>query len=367
MKTASSAPLLIIVLVASLLLLSACMSAEERAANAQFSLATLTAAVAQSTSTEEAVQAARTSTAEANDLAVLRGELAKTAIAREEYSTATAAAAIVIATADARHTAEAAQLTAQAAGTATQVAKLTATEAAHVQQTANAKDTADAWDRYLTQKTLDAASTADAVAMQDHFSSQTATATAQAPLDAYTAGIREDEETLRDLGIQRAKNWNWLLGAAPYIVTTPVLILLILLAWRFGIIESNRRKQQPTGEIIDERNGQLTVLIPTKSYWPTLESPRDGARTTPAPVEAQAAFNAQTLVVEAVKALSASVHPLAPVARQMLDRLTAPNAAAPLTAGSQPTIRILTPGQDQIVDAWVEELETKHLTSESGS
>jgi len=304
-------------------LLTSCMSADYYAAQADSQRSTATAQVIGATATIEAERIMRTTTAEAQRLEAARVDMRRTDQAIE--ATATAG---VQQTAVAQATAAAAQITAEynQAETATAEAQSQATAQAHVIETQRA------WVQ--TQAAQEAQGTATAIGMAFLIADKTATAQAQATgtqrawvqtqtvVTAEQAALersRMDADKLRSLGIVRAERTNLLLAGAPYVAGSLVLVLLIWLGWRFGLAESNRRKQQPDGTIIDERGGSLTVLIPNRSLWPQLENTAQGAVTQEVSEGAQSVVAGQAQLVEALRALAAAgTAPTLPQMREMM-------------------------------------------------
>ena len=343
------------------------MSADYYAAQADSQRSTATAQVIGATATIEAEHILRTTTAEAQRLEAARVDMRRTDQAIE--ATATAG---VQQTAVAQATAAAAQITAEynQAATATKDAHNLATSQAHVIETQRA------WVQ--TQTAQDAQATGTAIGVAFLIADKTATAQAQAAgtqrawvqtqtvVAAEQAALeraRADADKLRDLGIVRVERTNLLLAGAPYVAGSFVLILLIWLGWRFGLAESNRRKQQPDGTIMDERGGNLAVLIPGHSLGAGMLNSETGLVLQPASEAAQVETVRLNAAVEALRALAAAG---IAVPLQQAQRLLEPPTA--LTAGSapeMPQIRILQPGQDQVVDGWIEEVEKKFLTEES--
>ncbi len=287
------------------LLLTACASDAQVAQYSTMQAATATAQVIHATSTATARVISATQTQAAWQVQATGTTVAQDAIILAGIAAQTQQAGSVQATQDARQATQSAATASAQAVTATAEAAQTATAAVRAQRTEAARSLLEtqAAQSTATLQALAVSGTQDALSSARLARQATQTADAEMfALQLQDINLQRSVQSTRvALDLQRMEVTNNALAVSPYIIGSLLLGLLIWLAWRFGQVESNRRKRIDD-LVIDERGGALNVLVPGRSFDPALVSSKAGVVIRQVAPELQAQVTQRDQAIAALKA-----------------------------------------------------------------
>ncbi len=352
-----AAAVVLTAVVLNAVVLTACASDADIAYRQSLQLATLTAAAVRSTATQAAQSVAYTQVAES--IAAQKADADRAYIAASLQLTQIAATA----TQQANETQQAIQATRDAAAATRQAIQATQTsESIRSTQTIEARQTAQA-DR-ATQQSVQATQTAEANNAASTAQAQIIVATAAAVSAQTTRQSSETTATAQAIGLieQRAavdarvtqmaltvlgqEATNYAIAWLPIIAGAALFILLITIAARFTTSEIIARKtiRSQSGEllaVLDERHGQLTLMLPGRSMHPVIVNTSKGPTVLSVDPGLQAQVVQRDQFVQAIRAANGQLMSGAKPA--LLDQPAANQTPYSMPAASEPSLPVVAP------------------------
>lgn len=351
-----AAAVVLTAVVLNAVLLTACASDADIAYRQSLQLATLTAAAVRSTATQAAQSVAYTQVAESiaaqkadADRAYIAASLQLTQIAATATQQANETQQAIQATRDAaaatRQAIQATQTSESIRSTQTVEARQTAQADRATQQSVQATQTVEANNTASTAQAQIIIATAAAVSAQTTRQSSETTATAQAIGLIEQRAAVDARVTQMALTVRGQEATNYAIAWLPIIAGAALFILLITIAARFTTSEIIARKtiRSQSGEllaVLDERHGQLTLMLPGRSMHPVIVNTPKGPTILSVDPGLQAQVVQRDQFIQAIRAANGQ---LMSGAKPALLDLPLPSGEGRGEGSSEPSLPIVAP------------------------